>query len=119
LAAREQLSEAPAAPFPRHLAASRQILLPPPPLPLPPRLVPAPGPEADRPHRRSGYELGAVAVVTLRRVAGGLRRTLALTAALASAGLGALLLLFPRVMGTVLAVATFGLALGFGLYGLE
>jgi cardiolipin synthase len=119
LAEGDELSEALAAQFRRDLAASCEIVLQPRRLRLPPRLVPAPGPEADRPHRRSGYELGAVAVVTLRRVAGGLRRTLALTAALASAGLGALLLLFPRVMGTALAVATFGLALGFSLYGLE
>ena len=70
-------------------------------------------------HKRSGYELGAVAVVALRRVAGGLRRAIATTAALALAGLGALLLAFPRVMSIVLAAGTFWLAVGFGLYALE
>ena len=67
-------------------------------------------------HKRSGYELGAVAVVALRRVAGGLRRAIAGTAALLFLVLGALLLLFPRVMSIVLAAGTFWLALGFGVY---
>ncbi len=54
--------------------------------------------------------------MAVRRVAGGLRRAIAGTAALVCAGLGALLLAFPRVMGIVLAAGAFWLALGFGLY---
>src|SRR5207247_265985 len=54
-----------------------------------------------------------------RRVAGGLRRAIAWTAALTCAGVGALLLLFPRVTSIVLAAGTFWLAATFGLYALE
>ena len=76
---------------------------------LPARLVGRPRREAGAhascataPHKRSGYELGAVAVVALRRVAGGLRRTLAgAVAAFLFLVLGVLLLVFPRVMGRV------------------
>src|SRR2546427_12861022 len=64
-------------------------------VPLPPRLVGAPatgrGDAAVRPgtrHKRSGYELGAVAAGALRRVAGGLRRAIAVAAALPPAGGG-------------------------------
>jgi EamA domain-containing membrane protein RarD len=60
-----------------------------------------------------------VAVVTLRRVAGGLRRAITSTAALAFAGIGVLLLAFPRVMAIVLAAGAFSLALAFGLYTFE
>src|SRR5439155_60639 len=65
---------------------------------LPARLMGTPATSGDAltttgEHKRSGYELGAVAVVALRRVAGGLRRAIAWTAALTCAGLGALLLL--------------------------
>src|SRR5256714_492241 len=63
--------------FRRDLASSREIVLQAR-RRLPPRLVDAPAtptePAGDVPHKRSGYELGAVAVVALRRVAGGLRR---------------------------------------------
>jgi len=58
-------------------------------------------------------------VVALRRVAGGLRRAIAVTAALTLAGVGGLLLVFPRIMSIVLAAGTFWLAIGFGLYALE
>jgi len=121
----EELTGELALQFRRDLAASREIVLQARRLrlPLPPRLVGAPAtPVVAQPrgrHRRSGYELGAVAVVALRRVAGGLRRAIATTAALALAGLGALLLAFPRVMSIVLAAGTFWLAVGFGLYALE
>src|SRR5207248_6453920 len=71
------------------------------------------------PHKRSGYELGAVAVVALRRVAGGLRRAIASTAALACTGVGILLLAFPRTTASVLAAGAFALALAFGWYALE
>ena len=91
---------------------------------LPARLMGTPATSGDAltttgEHKRSGYELGAVAFVALRRVAGGLRRAIAWTAALTCAGLGALLLLFPRVTSIVLAAGTFWLAVTFGLYALE
>jgi hypothetical protein len=73
----------------------------------------------DTSHKRSGYELGAVAVVALRRVAGGLRRGIAATAALGSATVGVLLLVFPRMMGIVFAAGAFAVALTFTLYGFE
>jgi hypothetical protein len=56
------------------------------------------------------------AVVALRRVAGGLRRTMAATATVTLVTIGALLLIFPRVMGIVAAAVALWLALGFGLY---
>src|SRR5213594_223386 len=122
----EELTRELAAQFRRDLAASREIVLRARRVPLPPRLVGAPatgrGDAAVRPgtrHKRSGYELGAVAVVALRRVAGGLRRAIAVTAALTLAGVGGLLLAFPRIMSIVLATGTFWLAIGFGLYALE
>ena len=90
---------------------------------LPTRLVGAPaaappvGPE--QPHRRSGYELGAVAVVTLRRVAGGLRRLIAATAGLTLVTLGGLMLAFPRVMSILIAGGAFLIALALGVYAVE
>src|SRR5439155_487617 len=70
---------------------------------------------------RIGYRdlLGAVAVVTVRRGAGGLRRAITSTATLVFAGMGGLLLVFPRVMAMVLAAGAFSLALAFGLYTFE
>ncbi len=117
----EELTEALASQFRRDLAASSEIVLQPRRVPLPPRLVgaPAEGAGAAAPHKRSGYELGAFAVVALRRVAGGLRRAIASTAALACAALGALLLAFPRIMGIVLAAGAFSLAAAFTLYAFE
>jgi hypothetical protein len=109
--------------FLRDLASSREFVLRARRRFLPARLVgapatsPAAGPEP--PHKRSRYELGAVAVVTLRRVAGGLRRTLVNTAALTFVTLGGLLLIFPRVMSIVLAGVAFMIALGLGLYAFE
>src|SRR5881628_1301826 len=64
-------------------------------------------------------ELGAVAVVTVRRVAGGLRRAITSTATLLFAGMGGLLLVFPRVMAMVLAAGAFSLALAFAVYTFE
>ena len=108
--------------FRRDLASSREIVLQAR-RRLPPRLVDAPAtpsePAGKVPHKRSGYELGAVAVVALRRVAGGLRRAIASTAALACSGVGILLLGFPRVMAGVLAAGAFALALAFGWYAFE
>ena len=107
-----------AAQFRRDLQESREVVLQPRRLRLPPRLVGA-APEAPKGPRgkRSGYALGAVAVVALRRVAGGLRRALALTAALLFLVIGVLLLVFPRVAGAVVATLAFWLALGFAVYG--
>src|SRR5206468_2247611 len=79
----------------------------------------APSSVPEQPHKRSGYELGAVAVVTVRRVAGGLRRAITSTAALVFAGMGGLLLAFPRVMAIVLATGAFSLALAFAVYTFE
>jgi cardiolipin synthase len=116
-----------AAQFRRDLQESREIVLQPRRRMLPPRLGTAPhaaGAAIDAAPRRAGarvkrsrYELGAVAVVALRRVAGGLRRALALTATLVFLLLGALLLVFPRVTGAVVATLAFWLALGFAVYG--
>jgi cardiolipin synthase len=119
----ERLTEALAAQFRRDLASSHEIVLQPRPLRLPPKLVGTPlAPakhEGDGPHKRSGYEVGAFAVVALRRVAGGLRRVIAGTAALGFTVVGGLLLLFPRIMGIVLAAGSFVLALAFGVSALE
>ena len=113
--------------FRRDLQESREIVLQPRRRMLPPRLGTAPqaaGTAIDAAPRRAGarvkrsrYELGAVAVVALRRVAGGLRRALALTATLVFFILGMLLLVFPRVTGAVVATLAFWLALGFAVYG--
>jgi cardiolipin synthase len=109
--------------FRRDMRMSREIVLQARRRLLPPRLVDAPttGGEAppDTAHRRSGYELGAVAVVALRRVAGGLRRAIAVTAALGAATVGVLVLVFPRVVGMVFAAGAFALAAVFGLYAWE
>ena len=109
--------------FLRDLASCREIVLQPGRRFLPARLVRAPGsapwPVPEQRHRRSSYELGAVAVVAVRRVAGGVRRTIGVTAALGFAAGGGLLLVFPRVMSIALAAGAFLLALGSGAYALE
>ncbi len=120
----DQLTDALAAQFRRDLASSREVVLQPRRLRLPARLVGAPAvPPAEvippAPHKRSGYELGAVAVVALRRVAGGARRAIAWTAVGVCVGAGSLLLAFPRVMSVTLAAGAFWLALVFGLFALE
>ena len=120
----ERLTEDLARQFRHDLASSVEIVLQPRPLRLPERLVGTPATRVetdvrDVPHKRSGYELGAVAVVALRRVAGGLRRAMAATAALGCAIAGGLLLAFPRAVGIVLAVGAFTLALAFSVYALE
>jgi cardiolipin synthase A/B len=119
----EHLTEQLAAQFRHDLASSREIVLKARPR-LPPKLVgtalvPTATDGDDEPHKRSGYELGAIAVVALRRVAGGLRRAMAATVALGCAALGALLLAFPRLLGTVLATGVFAMALVFALYARE
>jgi cardiolipin synthase len=111
-----------AAQFRRDLAQSNEIVLRPRTRLRPSRLVGTPtDPALPTParvplRRRSRYELSVAAVVALRRVAGGLRRTLTATAAVTLLAIGALLLLFPRVMSIVAAAISFWLALGFGLY---
>ncbi len=94
-------------------------------LPLPPKLVaaaavnpshasvPAPAPVLQ--HKRSLRERQAIAVVALMQVAGGTRRTLAGTAAVAFLVMGVMLVLFPIVTSTVLAVGA--LATSFWLAG--
>lgn len=115
--------------FRRDLQASREVVLRPRRRMLPARLVgtapDAVGAAKELAPRRRGtrvkrsrYELGAVAVVALRRVAGGLRRALALTATLVFLVLGVLLLIFPRITGAVVATLAFWMALGFAVYGL-
>ena len=121
LAECEELTAALAHQFLRDLGRSSEIVARPRRRFLPARLVRAPNPPgapvaAERPHKRSGYELGAVTVVALRRVAGGVRRTLAATAAFAFLTLGGLLLAFPRVMSILLAAGAFVVALGLGVY---
>ena len=119
----DHLAAALAQQFLRDLASSREIVLQARRRFLPARLVGAPAtaasPVPEQRHKRSGYELGAVAVVTLRRVAGGLRRAITSAATLACAGVGLLLVVFPRVMAMVLAAGAFSLALAFGLYTFE
>jgi cardiolipin synthase len=114
-----ELAEALAAQFRRDLTSSREIGLQPR-RRRRPALVGAPAaPEAlpRSAHRRSRRELTRAAVVALGRVAGGVRRAIAGTAALAFTVLGGLLLLFPSVMSWVLVTGAFSLAVGFLLYG--
>jgi cardiolipin synthase len=114
------LTAALAGQFLRDIAVSREIVLQAGRRFLPARLVGAPAiaPAAgsEPPHRRSGYELGAVAVVTLRRVAGGLRRIIAATAGLTLVTLGGLTLAFPRVMSILIAGSAFLIAVALGVY---
>jgi len=111
------MTDALTAQFRRDLTTSREVVLQPRRRNLPPRLVgQVSGEKPVARRKRSGYELGAVAVVALRRVAGGLRRAIAVTAALTFLLVGVLLILFPRVMSVVLAAGTFWLALGFAVY---
>jgi cardiolipin synthase A/B len=117
-----------AAQFRRDLQRSREVVLRPRHRMLPARLVgtghedldrqaatPLPA-GSSRSRMPSGYQIGAVAVVALRRVAGGLRRAIAVTAALLFLLIGTLLLVFPHAMAIVLAAGAFWLSLGFGVY---
>ncbi len=75
-------------------------------LPLPPRLIAAAAVQDPSPqHKRSLRERRAVAVVALMQVAGGARRMVAGAAASTFLVVGVLLILFPLVTSTVLAVA--------------
>jgi cardiolipin synthase len=109
--------------FLRDLTSSREIVLKARRRPLPARLVGAPSTEAPLApapaHLRSGYEMGAAAVVTLRRLLGGARRSVAGAATFILVVAAGLLLTFPQVMSVVMATAALVLALGTGLYALE
>jgi cardiolipin synthase A/B len=117
-----------AAQFRRDLQRSREVVLRPRHRMLPARLVGTSHEDLDRrtatppptgssrSRMPSGYQIGAIAVVALRRVAGGLRRAIAVTAALLFLLIGALLLVFPHAMAIVLAAGAFWLSLGFGVY---
>lgn len=124
LAEGEELCDALASQFRRDLSASREIVLQRR-RRLPARLVGAPAesppdtPEQPSSHKRTRYELGAVALVVVRRVAGGIRRGIAATGALVFAGLGTLLLIFPRIMGIIFAILAYVVALALGLYAVE
>ena len=76
-------------------------------------IVPAPAPVPQ--HKRSLRERQAIALVALVQVAGGTRRMLAGTAAVAFLVMGVMLVLFPIVTSTVLAVGA--LATSFWLAG--
>jgi cardiolipin synthase len=118
----DELTQVLAAQFRHDVAHAREIVLKPRRYLRRPALVGAPAtPEAGPPpaHKRSGYEVGTAAVVTLSRVAGGLRRAILGAAALTLLIIGALLLAFPRVMSVVLAAGAFWLALGFLWYGAQ
>lgn len=78
---------------------------------LPPLIVPAEPVDPDPARRRTARELSRRAVVTLRHVAGGARRSIAGALVFTSLGLGALFLLLPRVMAYVVAVFAFWLSL--------
>jgi cardiolipin synthase len=114
-----ELAEEMAAQFRRDLAWSREIVLGPRRMRLPPRLLAAPQEpgHAVAPHERhhrSVRERRAAAVIALRQVAGGARRLVTGVAAVALLGTGAALLLFPNVTSIALAVVMIWLGLGVG-----
>ena len=119
----EELATALAQQFLHDLASCQEIVLQPGRRFLRARLVGGPAtaapPVPEQRHHRSGYEMGAAAVVAVRRVAGGVRRTLGATAALAFLTIAGLSLAFPRFMSISLAVAALLLAVGSGAYALE
>ena len=65
-----------------------------------------PGPDAPR-HHRTPYERQVAAVVTLRRLSGGMRRKFTAMAAGIFAVIGVLLVLFPRPVSLVIASLSF------------
>ncbi len=110
-----------AAQFRRDLARSAEVVLRPRRFVRPRLTAPAPIRDAGDvtppggAHRRSLYERQMTAAVTLRRVAGGLRRALTATAAAAFALMGVVFLVFPTVSGLVFAALMFFIAAGLGL----
>jgi cardiolipin synthase len=129
LAEDRALAEEFAAQFLRDLHSSREIVLQPRRRIGRPALIGAPPPMAPAPavqvlevpppvrHRRSIPELATAALVALGRLAAGARRAVIGSAAISLSALGVLLVLFPRVMSTILAAGAFGLAILFGVYG--
>jgi cardiolipin synthase len=107
-----------AAQFRRDLGASREIVRRPRPLRLPAKLVGTPPPTGVPEHRPSRRERSVAAVVTLRQVAGGLRRAVLGSAAGVLAAAGLLLIAFPRLMSGALASGAFALALSLAWYAL-
>lgn len=79
---------------------------------LPPRVVPGPGEAvaAGWGRRRSLRERRQVAVLTLRQVAAGARRSLLGATVFGLTGIGVLLVALPRLMGWILAGVAFWLA---------
>ncbi|HET7040034.1 MAG TPA: hypothetical protein VFH97_09095, partial [Gemmatimonadales bacterium] len=81
--------------------------------PLARRLPPIVAPAVPRPRApASGRELSRRAVVTLRYVASGARRSILGAVTFTALGAGALFLTVPRLMGYVVALVCFVLALG-------
>ena len=129
IAEHEALTATLATQFLHDMAQSREIvLMAHRRLPLPPRLVAAatvhpshavvpsapPAPQ----HKRSLRERRAVAVVALIQVAGGARRMLAGAAAAAFLVVGVLLIVFPIVTSSVLAVGALATSFGFAGFAL-
>lgn len=95
-------------------------------LPLPPRLVdaaavhpshaPVPPPAGASSHKRSLRDRQAAAAVALMQAAGGARRMVAGAAAVVFFVVGVLLILFPLVTSTVLAVGALAASLGLAGY---
>jgi hypothetical protein len=98
--------------FLRDLAAAVEIVLRE--RPVARRLPPVVAPRVPRRRAavRSGRELSRRAVVTLRHVASGARRSILGAVVFSAVGAGALFLIVPQVMGYLVAVACFLLAVG-------
>ena len=102
--------------FRRDLAHAVEITLRPRRMPagiakrLPPAVAPT-GPVARDPaHARSATEVSRRAAITLRHVAEGARRSIAGAIVFGSVGIGALFMVAPRIMGTLVALASFWIA---------
>lgn len=112
----EALTAEVAAQFRRDLARAVEIALRPRRIPsrlarrLPPAVAPSRPITRERAHAPSPTEVSQRAVVTLRHVAEGARRSIAGAALFTSLGLGALFVLAPRVMGYLVALASFWVA---------
>jgi cardiolipin synthase len=79
---------------------------------LPPAVVADGAPSESPSHRPWARERSQRAVLTFRQVAGGARRSIAGALLFASAGVGALFLVAPRLMGYLAAFAFFWIAAG-------
>ena len=108
--------------FRRDLAESREIVLHPRRYLGRLKLRPAAGAAPDVPepaHKPTLHERRLHAAVSLRRVAGGLRRRYAATSAIALSVLGAVVLFLPQTTSIVVALSAFGLAAGIVLSALR